>query len=106
MFNSILIENFKVIKSLKINDFKRLNLIVGKNNSGKTSILEALFQSINPGNATLLGKINSFRNLNLIDPNTWKTLFYKLDINFNILLESEILSLMEKRIIKIDPNPY
>lgn len=103
MINSISIENFKVIKYLQIDDLERFNLIVGKNNSGKTSILEALFQSINPGNAALLGKINRFRNLNLLNPDTWKTIFYKLDINSDVILESELKSLRERRIIKITP---
>lgn len=43
------IKNFKKIKDLKIDGFKRINLIGGCNNSGKSSILEVIYllQNIN-----------------------------------------------------------
>lgn len=103
MFKRINIQNFRCIKNANIDDFKRFNLIVGKNNSGKTSLLEALFQSINPGNAALLGKANGFRNLNVIDPDSWKTVFYELDIRSRVRLESELTKINETRTIKVTP---
>lgn len=39
---TIKIENFKCFENLEINGFKRVNLIGGKNNVGKTVLLEAL----------------------------------------------------------------
>ena len=42
MYKSIRIQNFRGIKDLKINDLGRVNLIVGANNVGKSSVLEAL----------------------------------------------------------------
>jgi AAA15 family ATPase/GTPase len=41
--SDIEIENFRGIKHLKISDFKRVNLFVGKNNSGKSTVLESLY---------------------------------------------------------------
>ena len=41
MLKDIHIQNYRGIKDLKIKDFKRINLLVGDNNSGKTSVLEA-----------------------------------------------------------------
>ena len=41
MIKDIHIQNYRGIKDLKIKDFKRINLLVGDNNSGKTSVLEA-----------------------------------------------------------------
>ncbi len=35
------IENFKTFDKIKIDGFKRVNLISGKNNLGKTALLEA-----------------------------------------------------------------
>ncbi len=103
MFKKISIEGFRVLKKIEIDDFKQFNLIVGKNNCGKTSILEALYQSINPGNASLLGKVNNWKNLNPFNPDSWKTLFYKLDINTHIELKSEFFKPSETREIKIEP---
>ncbi len=42
MLNSFYIKNFRLFKELKIEQLKRVNLIVGRNNSGKTCLLEAL----------------------------------------------------------------
>lgn len=103
MINSIVIKNFKAIRSLEIDDIQRFNLIVGKNNSGKTSVLEAFFQSINPGNAALLGKINRFRNLNLLNPDSWKAFFYKFNPDSEIYIKSSLKTLGETRLIKIRP---
>lgn len=42
LLNSIEIENFRAFKNLKIESLGRVNLIVGKNNVGKSSLLEAI----------------------------------------------------------------
>lgn len=43
MITSAKIENFKCFKSLEVPDISRINIIGGKNNVGKTALLEALF---------------------------------------------------------------
>ncbi|MDE5625634.1 MAG: AAA family ATPase, partial [Muribaculaceae bacterium] len=40
--NSIEISNFKNFRHLRIDNIGRVNLIVGKNNAGKSSLLEAV----------------------------------------------------------------
>ena len=47
MLKDIHIQNYRGIKDLKIKDFKRINLLVGDNNSGKTSVLEAIGMGVN-----------------------------------------------------------
>jgi AAA15 family ATPase/GTPase len=42
MYQSIQIERFRGLSSLEISKLSRVNLVVGKNNAGKTSILEAI----------------------------------------------------------------
>jgi AAA15 family ATPase/GTPase len=42
MITTLKIENFRLFKNLEIQDLKRVNLFAGKNNSGKTALLEAL----------------------------------------------------------------
>ena len=42
MIKNIKINNYKCFKNFEIKDFKRINILVGDNNSGKTSLLEAL----------------------------------------------------------------
>lgn len=42
MIEYIEIKNFKSIENLRISGLKRVNLISGRNNTGKSSVLEAL----------------------------------------------------------------
>jgi len=42
MLNSLLIENFRSLERLEVPTLGKVNLIVGKNNSGKSSVLDAL----------------------------------------------------------------
>lgn len=42
MLNSLKIANFRRINSLTVNSLRRVNLITGKNNTGKSTILEAI----------------------------------------------------------------
>lgn|GEM_PF-1023566 len=43
IYSSITIENFRLFDHLELDDLARVNLFFGPNNSGKTSILEAVF---------------------------------------------------------------
>lgn len=63
MFKNIKIENFRGIKELEIDDFKQVNLFVGGNNSGKTSVLEALYIALDPNNPTLADMTNQLRGM-------------------------------------------
>lgn len=48
MLNDIHIQNFRGFADLKLEGLSRVNLVVGKNNAGKTSLLEALAIASNP----------------------------------------------------------
>jgi AAA15 family ATPase/GTPase len=39
MYNKIIVDGLRGIKHIEIDDFKKINLFVGNNNSGKTTIL-------------------------------------------------------------------
>ncbi len=43
MLKNIQLSNYKKFSTFEISDLKRINLIAGKNNTGKTSLLEAIF---------------------------------------------------------------
>src|SRR5262249_22394703 len=42
MLNSLLINNFRLFKHLKVDSLSQVNLFVGKNNTGKSCLLEAI----------------------------------------------------------------
>ena len=43
MFQHLRIKNYRLFGDLEIDGLRRINLLAGRNNSGKTSALEALF---------------------------------------------------------------
>ncbi len=103
MFENIRIRGYRSLREIELNDLRQFNLIIGKNNSGKTNLIEALYQAINPGNAALLGKINLWKGLDVIDPEIWKTIFYKLDLSNQIEIISKIDNPSRERFLKILP---
>lgn len=86
MFNSLLIEKFKSINSLKIDNLSRINLFFGKNNCGKTTLLEAIFLLSGISNPDLFRRCNSFRNFNQISDLSY--FFHNLNVNNDIHLVS------------------
>ncbi|MGB3204286.1 MAG: AAA family ATPase [Crinalium sp.] len=54
MLLDLTIKNYRNFKDFHIDDLARVNLIVGMNNSGKTSLLEAIHLLVNQGNIEAL----------------------------------------------------
>ncbi|GAA9267676.1 hypothetical protein HpHA227_03850 [Helicobacter pylori] len=48
MIKSIEIENYKNFKHLKMENFKLINFFTGQNDTGKTNLLEALYNQHEP----------------------------------------------------------
>jgi predicted ATPase len=79
MISSITIRNFRCFKNLTLHDLKRVTLIVGENNSGKTSLLEALFLLLGANNPEISLRLNAWRGIQQYASNweeTWGWLFY------------------------------
>lgn len=49
MLRSFAIKNFRGFRDLTVEPLDRINLIAGMNNTGKTSLLEAIYLHLNPG---------------------------------------------------------
>ncbi|GHV54469.1 ATP/GTP phosphatase [Bacteroidia bacterium] len=60
---SLSLENFRGFDRVEINGFSKINVLLGKNNCGKTSILEAIFLLTGMGNPQLPLNINSERGI-------------------------------------------
>ena len=95
MLKSVQIRNFRVFEDLSIESLSRVNLITGRNNSGKTSLLEALFLLSGAGNPQLALNSNVIRmpDLPMSGPREilretyWKPMFTELDTNRVIEIE-------------------
>ena len=61
-FKNIEIKNFRGIDHLKIEDFSRVNIFLGQNSSGKSSILECMLLLVGMSNPDLPQTINSIRS--------------------------------------------
>lgn len=61
-FSNIEIKDFRGIESLQLDDFARVNVFLGQNNSGKSSVLEALTLLLNMSNIDVPQFLNSIRN--------------------------------------------
>lgn len=60
-FKNLEIKNFRGIDHLKINDFSRVNVLLGQNNSGKSTVLEAIAMLMGMSNPDLPQAINAIR---------------------------------------------
>ncbi len=79
MFKSLEIRNLRGIKSANIEGLSQINLFFGKNNCGKSTVLEALFLISGQSNPTLPLSINSMRNYSKFAEEDLNIEFYNLD---------------------------
>ena len=56
MIESIHLKNFRGIRSGKIDGFKKINLLVGPNNSRKSAVLEAIYLACTAEREVILNK--------------------------------------------------
>jgi len=92
LMESFEVENFRSLKHLKLDKLARVNLLVGKNNSGKTSVLEALYAIIGISTPVWFESIMRERELSLNNAD-FLQLFYRLDSSRSIKLLSKYNSL-------------
>lgn len=57
MLTSVEITNYRGFKSYAMDGLRRVNLLVGKNNSGKTALLEGLQYFASGGDPAILAEI-------------------------------------------------
>jgi len=96
MIKNLAVYNFRCFGKTKFIGFNTINLIGGKNNSGKTALLEALFLNLSPRAKTVLS-LRRFRQESLefaknMPERAWSNLFY----NGNIDEPLKIISYDEK----------
>ena len=85
LMDSFEVENFRSLKHLKLEKLARVNLLVGKNNSGKTSVLEAFYVLTGIRGIYWVPIVESARNSNS-ERLSFKQLFYNFDVNKKITL--------------------
>jgi hypothetical protein len=93
MFRALTIERFRGFEQFTAKDLRRFNLFIGKNNVGKTALLESLFLLLGPTNPDLTLTISGFRGIETFknEPeDLWGWLFYGKDMSRPIRVNAQI----------------
>jgi len=104
MFKNIKIKNLRAITELEIGDLGQVNLFVGQNNCGKTTMLEGVFFLIGATNPQLPVNANRFRGLLPVSKELWCTFFHNMDIEVPIEISGRIRESMEEQKLRLRPN--
>jgi AAA15 family ATPase/GTPase len=90
VINSIFLDNYKQFQKFEINGLKRINILSGENNTGKTSILEAIFMFYDRGSPDFTLKQFGWRGVHAIELNAeslWQPLFFNFDLSNEITIK-------------------
>jgi len=89
MYKSFNIKNFRCFSDLTIKPLEQVNLIAGRNNIGKTALLEALWMHHGYQNPQLGIRVDAFRGLNVIrEGEVMINIFNEFDQDKDIILIS------------------
>jgi AAA15 family ATPase/GTPase len=77
--------------------------LVGQNNCGKTTILEAIFFLVGATNPQLPAVTNSLRGLPFLSKELWLTFFHNFEVKLPIEIEAELCESDEKQKLLINP---
>ncbi|MBR1447367.1 MAG: AAA family ATPase [Prevotella sp.] len=100
-FKNIEISNFRGIGRLKIDDFARVNVFLGQNSSGKSSVLECLLLMMGMSNPDLPQTINSIRSRNYSSFADLGYMFHNYDLKVKPEISSELFD-NTKRHLSLD----
>lgn len=104
MFHNIEINRFRGIKYTKIGGLKQINLFFGKNNCGKSSLLDAIFLISGISNPKLPLNVNIIRNYRRLEQSDMKLDFYSLDMSSPIVIKAENDEIRELKISVIESS--
>lgn len=91
MLNNLVIKNFRGIQKLSIKDMRRIVLLSGNNNVGKSSVLEAVFLMMDHLSPDSFNRMNGFRGLNIPanGVSLWEPLFYQMNPDNTIMIQAD-----------------
>ena len=104
MYTAFRINNFRCFKELTVEGLTRVNLIAGRNNAGKTALLEAFWLHSGPNLPDLGTRLQAFRGVLNADPaHLLYDLFYDFNPGSSVTLVGE--GDWGKRSLKITSQP-
>jgi AAA15 family ATPase/GTPase len=111
MISTFKINNFRCFKDFEIGPLQRVNLIAGKNNSGKTSLLEGIYLYTGASDGSdMKTRLKNIRGLEFMSKTMdaeinmpWEELFYRFDQKSTISF-TEICTDGNERVIDVTPD--
>ena len=88
IYTDFSVENYRGIRRCRLEKLEQVNLFFGKNNCGKSSLLESLFILSGPDNPTLPILANKSRALDSLEETDLKIEFYQANPEHTIQLSS------------------
>jgi len=96
MYRSFTATNYRCFESMTVKPLGAINLITGKNNVGKTALLEALFLHCGAYNPSLVMRVDAFRGIDAFKIELskqaavpWSSIFRGFDISKTVELVGE-----------------
>ena len=83
-------------------EFGQFNLITGRNTSGKSSLLEALFLSVGPTNPVLAARIHEFRKMSVNSDDVFRFIFRNLSLDNQVTISTTTDH--SERVLNIRPS--
>lgn len=103
MIQQITIENFKQLTALTLEQVTPITMIGGKNNSGKTTLLEALFMFYDRAHPEVILRHRHWRGVNMIElspQRLWAPIFHGYDMQKTVSISIKADNQHEQLIIK------
>lgn len=92
MIQSVSFQNFRGFKYLELPDLAPITLLSGKNNAGKSTVLEGIFLLVDHSDPMCFRKIGNFRGFSAVPDFDilWKPLFYRLNVDEPIQISARL----------------
>jgi AAA15 family ATPase/GTPase len=103
MIQEIFIDNFKQLRELTLEQVAPITIIGGKNNTGKTTLLEALFMFYDRAHPEVILRHRHWRGVNLIELSPyrlWAPIFHAYDMHKAVVISIKADNQHEKLVIK------
>lgn len=104
MFKRVHVKNFRAITYLTVDGLGRVNLFVGHNACGKTTLLESIFFLIGATNPKLPVSVNTFRGFPYVSRAVWPTYFHGMNVRIPIEVYAEDGETGEEQQLVIRPH--
>ncbi len=87
-FHEIEISGFRGFDYIKVSNLTNVNIFVGANNVGKSSILEAVSMLVSMENPVMPARLNHWRSADYVSLGSTRYLFHNMDLNISPVLSA------------------